>query len=259
MRFALFLLPFTLSAQLPPGNEAGVAMGHLHLNAKDPAASKRFWVDYLGAQTVKLGNLDVYKFPDVLVMVRKTDATAPSEGSAVNHLGFLVKDLDAELKRCAQPGMECRVQRVLTDTRQAFVLNADDVKVELVEDAKMADRVRHHHIHFFNQQIMDSRAWYAKMFSAKPGKRGKFWAADLPGVNLSWAESPEAVVPTKGRSIDHIGFEVKNLEQFAKSLEAQGVKFDVPYRKVPQLGIAVAFFTDPWGAYVELTEGLNKL
>jgi len=258
MRFALFLLPFTLSAQLPPGNEIGVAMGHLHLNAKDPAASQRFWVDYMGGKVVKLGNLDVYKFPDVLVMVRKADVSAGSEGTAVNHLGFLVKDLDAELKRCTE-AVHCRVQRILTDTRQAFVLNADDVKVELVEDTKMNDRVRHHHIHFFNQQIMDSRAWYAKMFAAKPGKRGKFWAADLPGVNLSWADSPEAVVPTKGRGIDHIGFEVKNLEAFVKTLESQGVKFDVPYRKVPQLGIAVAFFTDPWGAYVELTEGLNKL
>ena len=66
-------------------------------------------------------------------------------------------------------------------------------------------------------------------------------------------------MPTKGRAVDHIGFEVKNLEAFVKGLEAQGVKFDVPYRPVPQLGIAVAFFTDPWGAYVELTEGLNKL
>ncbi len=128
-----------------------------------------------------------------------------------------------------------------------------------MEDTKMAGRVRHHHVHFFNQQIMESRAWYVKTFAAKPGKRGKFWAADLPGVNLSWAESPEAVVPTKGRAVDHIGFEVKNLEAFVKGLEAQGVKFDVPYRPVPQLGIAVAFFTDPWGAYVELTEGLSKL
>jgi hypothetical protein len=33
----------------------------------------------------------------------------------------------------------------------------------------------------------------------------------------------------------------------------------VPYRKVPALGIAIAFFTDPWGTYIELTEGLDKV
>jgi hypothetical protein len=35
------------------------------------------------------------------------------------------------------------------------------------------------------------------------------------------------------------------------------VKFDVPYRKIPRLGIAIAFLTDPTGGYIELTEGLG--
>ena len=42
---------------------------------------------------------------------------------------------------------------------------------------------------------------------------------------------------------------------FCAKLAASGVKFDVPYRKSPT-GLGVAFFTDPWGTYVELTEGL---
>jgi len=51
---------------------------------------------------------------------------------------------------------------------------------------------------------------------------------------------------------------VRDLEAFCKKLEASGVKFETPYRKLPQLGLAVAFFTDPWGTRVELTEGLGK-
>jgi catechol 2,3-dioxygenase-like lactoylglutathione lyase family enzyme len=78
-------------------------------------------------------------------------------------------------------------------------------------------------------------------------------------VNLSFSTSATPVVGTKGRALDHIGFEVKDLETFCKKMEAAGVKFDVPYRKVPALGLAVAFFTDPFGTYVELTEGLSKL
>jgi len=35
------------------------------------------------------------------------------------------------------------------------------------------------------------------------------------------------------------------------------VKFDVPYRKIPKLGIAIAFMTDPMGGYIELTEGIG--
>ena len=53
-----------------------------------------------------------------------------------------------------------------------------------------------------------------------------------------------------------MGFEVKNLEAFTKKLEAQGIKLDRPYTKVPQLGIAIAFIKDPWGTNIEMTEGL---
>jgi hypothetical protein len=42
-------------------------------------------------------------------------------------------------------------------------------------------------------------------------------------------------------------------------LEASGVKLDVAYRKLPALGISLAFFTDPFGTYIELTEGLDKI
>ena len=36
-------------AQLPARNEAGVAMGHLHFNVRDPEASRKFWVEGFGA------------------------------------------------------------------------------------------------------------------------------------------------------------------------------------------------------------------
>ncbi|HLK17824.1 MAG TPA: VOC family protein, partial [Bryobacteraceae bacterium] len=100
---------------------------------------------------------------------------------------------------------------------------------------------------------------YADTFGAIPGKRGKFDAADLPGTNLSFTPNDAPQAPTKGRVLDHIGFEVQNLEAFTKKLEAAGVKFDVPYRKIPALNLSLAFLTDPWGTYIELTEGLNKL
>jgi predicted enzyme related to lactoylglutathione lyase len=59
--------------------------------------------------------------------------------------------------------------------------------------------------------------------------------------------------------LDHIGFEITNLEAFCKKAEASGVKLDLPFTKRPELGISMAYITDPWGTYIELTEGLNKL
>jgi catechol 2,3-dioxygenase-like lactoylglutathione lyase family enzyme len=74
-------------------------------------------------------------------------------------------------------------------------------------------------------------------------------------MNLSFQNSPTPTVATKGRTIDHIGFEFKDLAAFCKQLEAKGIKFDTPYREVPAIGLKIAYITDPSGVYIELTQG----
>src|ERR1700674_3796273 len=131
----------------------------------------------------------------------------------------------------------------------AFALAPDGVKVELVENKQQAIPITLHHVHFFNPKNVEMQAWYVKTFGAKSRTGGAFPAADLPGVALNFSPSTDPVVGTQGRALDHIGFEVKNLEEFCKKLEADGIRLAVPYRQVPALGIANAFLTDPWGTY----------
>ncbi len=260
-------------AQLPGPNEAGVSMGHLHLTTRDMEAQRKFWVEVMGATPVKLGPMDVMKFPDVLVMFRKGEPSGGTKGSVVNHLGFKVKDMKAAVERMKAAGGNFVTRTEVSGGRatgdywlnppqkalQAFLMGPDDVKIELTEDPTMTAPIAHHHIHFNSRAVAETKAWYVKTFGAKGGKRGQFEAADVPGVNLSFSPSDAAVAPTKGRSLDHIGFEVRNLEAFCKKLEEAGMKFDVPYRKVPALGLSIAFLTDPWGTYIEMTEGLDRL
>jgi extradiol dioxygenase family protein len=115
-----------------------------------------------------------------------------------------------------------------------------------------------HHVHFFGQQNAEMQAWYVKIFGATARQAPNFPAADLPGVALNFSPSTTPVTGTAGRALDHIGFEVKNLEAFSKKLQAAGITFNVEPRQVPALGTAIAFITDPWGTYIELTEGLAK-
>ena len=102
------------------------------------------------------------------------------------------------------------------------------------------------------------QAWYAKAFGAIAGMRGSFQAADLPGVNLTFSGSATPVKPTRFKALDHIGFEIKDLEQFCKDLEAKGIELDGEYRYAEALSLGVAFVTDPWGTRIELTEGLGE-
>ncbi len=250
-------MAWALNAQLMPPNGAGVTMGHLHLNTGDMPAQQKFWVDILGATPVKLGGqIDGVKLPGVVVLFKPVKPTAGTAGSVVNHVGLKVRDADAIMTQLKAAGLAFEFN---PKTRQVMVTGPDRLRVELTEDKSLTTTAVNHHIHFYTVPMLETQAWYAKTFGAKPGKRAIYDAADLPGVNLTFSKADAPLAGTKGRALDHIGFEVKNLEAFCKNLEAQGIKFDVPYRQVPALHLAIAFFTDAWGTYIELTEGLDRL
>jgi catechol 2,3-dioxygenase-like lactoylglutathione lyase family enzyme len=250
----LLFIPFAIGfAQISTPNDSGVAMGHLHLRVRDVEAQTRLWVNVLGGKPSKLGQMEMVTLPGVVILWEKGDPDGGTEGSVVGHLGFKVRNLNEVLAKAKANG-------ITLDTvppSGTFLKGPDNVRVELMEDTALPTAVAHHHIHFFSSAPKDIQAWYAKTFGAKPGKRANFDAADVPGVNLTFSQADSPTVGTKGRSLDHIGFEVKNLEAFTKKLEAQGVKFDVPYRYLPSYKLAIAFCTDPWGTYIELTEGLD--
>lgn len=260
------------SAQLAAAKDGRVVYGHHHLTVTSVEAHKTFWVDTLGGTAATLRTGAAVKFTNVIVLLRPGAPSGGSKGTSVNHIGFGVPNLRVVVDRVKAAGFpvvtsaEAPATLTVKDgiafnpaTKDyiAFVMAPDDVKVELLEVPSQATPVALHHVHYFTQQVDAMKAWYVQMLGATGGMRGAFQAADLPGVNLTFSPSPDPVVATRGRSFDHVGFEVKDLEAFCKTLEAAGVVFDRPYAKVPALGIAVAFFTDPFGTYVELTEGLD--
>ncbi len=253
--FSTLLFAGAAHAQLAEPNASGVAMGHLHLNTGDVAAQKKLWIDTLGAKPMNLGKTEGVSMPGAIILFTAKAPSGPTEGSAVNHVGVFVPSiaefpakLDAEgLKYTKNP-----------NGKQIMIDGPDGLKLELTADPSITGPVRFHHIHFYTADPLAIQAWYSEKFGAKPGKRAQWEAGDLPGANLTFAKAPAAVAPTVNRALDHIGFEVRGLEAFCKKLEASGVKFDSPYRKLPQMNLAIAFLTDPWGTRIELTEGLGK-
>jgi catechol 2,3-dioxygenase-like lactoylglutathione lyase family enzyme len=274
-------VPASARAQILVAGEGPVVYGHHHLNTTNMAAQKKFYVDTLGGELVKFGSGDraqeIIKFPNVLMFFRPMQApTGGSIGTTVNHIGFSVPDLKVLVPRIKANGFKMITKdsvaatvKVTDDiaaasptTNIAFALGPEETKVEFVEVKGQKAPIQLHHIHFFGERNKEMQAWYAKTFGAKelPANPGAAFVQDqLPGVFLNFTPSPTPVVGTTGHAIDHIGFEIKNLEAFTKQLEAQGIKLDRPYTKVPQLGIAIAFIKDPWGTNIEMTEGLGTV
>jgi catechol 2,3-dioxygenase-like lactoylglutathione lyase family enzyme len=267
------------SAQLLAAKDGPIVYGHHHLNVTSVDAHKKFWVDALGGVLVKIGtnNTETVKFPNALLFMRAQKPSAGTKGSSLDHIAFSVRNLRQVADRIKAGGFrlvtvaEAPPNITVKDdigvveggpvSGIAYAMAPDDVKVELVEMKAQSAPVVSHHIHFFGAQ-KDMQAWYMKTFGAKEvtsANPAAFVSAGLPGLVINFAPASAPVAGTQGRALDHIGFEVKNLEAFTKGLEAQGIKLAVPYRQVPALGVAIAFFTDPWGTYIELTEGLDRV
>ena len=281
------LVPATVSrtsAQLQSNPDAPVRIGHYHLNVTSLEAHKKFWVDTLGGTAMKFQGLDVIKFPDAFILLNVQKPTGPTRGTAFDHIGFAVPDVPTMAKKLAAAGYKETTGRepapgtpppAASGTsavygRFAYFIGPDGAKIELVTAAgPTAPPIVAHHIHFINKQYVEMQQWYMKAFDAtlRPGQTDFFIGADLPGVGYSlnffrW-EGDQTIthVPTKGRVVDHVGFEVKNLEAFCKKLEEKGIKLTREYRQKDKAmgNIGTALITDPWGVSIELTEGLDKI
>jgi catechol 2,3-dioxygenase-like lactoylglutathione lyase family enzyme len=244
----------TMLAQLAPPNDAGVSTGHIHLTVPDPDVQIKVWVDVLGATASKDGPLNLVKLPGIFIIVTKANATEGSNGSTANHIGFLVKDYATlETKLAA-----ANIPAVFDNKKdQAIVTFPDNVRVEFNADPSIAAPVIFHHIHLMTTDPDALQAWYVKTFGAEASTRRNLPAAKIPGGEVDFLKAKEAPAPTKGRTLDHIGFEIKDLEAFCKKLDADGMKFDMPFRDVPAIGLKIAFIIDPVGTRIELTQGLE--
>ncbi len=251
-------------------------MGHLHYVVRDVEANMRFWTR-LGGDAAMFGDTVVVKFPDVLIFLDHGESSGGTEGSIVNHMAFRVRSLDtvAAAGFAAEvSGSSSGVANVFTpegerielfdDTATNLTFTLDDGTVDPVarrHNAPLAVPIIAHHLHLYltEDRVEEAQRWYATMFGGISGMRWRYDAVDLPGINLNFSHNADAGgAPTRGRMLDHIGFEVTNLEVFCRDLEARGVVFDLPYRTGPE-GVGTAFLTDPWGTSIELTEGLRGL
>jgi catechol 2,3-dioxygenase-like lactoylglutathione lyase family enzyme len=252
---AFTLVAGTAAAQPAPYNDVGVTMGHWHIASKDVEANKKLFLA-MGGKLFMPGGNPLIMFPGIYINLNLGTEKGDGEtvGSVVNHVGFIVDNVQ---KRVAQwkaagvqvlPGGNNRLD-------QAFVVTPDGVRIEILEDKAQSVPIRHEHVHLSvpAAEVPKAQAWYAKTFGGKPGTRNNAPVVDLPGVQVRFATADKAQAPTRGRVLDHIGFDVNDHAAFIKKLTAEGIKLDEPVRKSPT-GSTITYITDPWGTRIEIVQ-----
>ena len=252
---ALTLTAGTAVAQPAPFNQIGVTMGHWHIASKDVEANKKLFLA-MGGKLFMPGGNPLIMFPGLYInlVLGAGKGEGGTQGSVVNHVGFVVDNVQARVAQwkaagvLVLPGNSNRLD-------QAFVETPDGVRIEILEDKTQSTPVRNEHVHLSltESEIPKAQAWYAKTFGGKAGTRANAPVVDIPGVQLRFAKADTKQVPTRGRVLDHIGFDVKDHQAFVKKIEAEGIKLDEPPRKGPT-GNTVTYITDPWGTRIEIIE-----
>jgi catechol 2,3-dioxygenase-like lactoylglutathione lyase family enzyme len=260
----------------------GCAQGHaatnsllfaqLNLNVTSFGEHSRFWTGALGATPIKSPDpkVAILSFPNLIIFMRENPPKGGTTGSTVDHVGFQVPNVHEIMTRILVAGYrivttdEAPTRSVRNgalfssdhNLKVVFMMGPDEIKIELIENPSLKAPV-FHHVHFITPQEQATQAWYSNVFGVKFTHVGSIGEGALPlAVKLLFSTSPTPVVGTRGRVIDHIGFEAKDLKEFCAGVEALGVQLDQPAKVVPApWNSNSASLTDPSGTYIQVTEG----
>jgi catechol 2,3-dioxygenase-like lactoylglutathione lyase family enzyme len=251
--FAVFLIALVPAFAQPQGPR-GVAFGHIHLNSANPDAANVFWTEVIGASAFSRGSVNGASMIGGLILISKSDTPGPSAGSVLDRVTIRVPDLEPFLARLAKTSYKSA--RPAGAEGRLVIDGPDGVKVELEEDNSMFAPLESGPIRMLSAKPVEMQAWYARVFAARHNPDDNANVSRTAGATLIF-DHADAAAPTAGRAIDHIAFEIRDLEAFCAKLAADGIKLDTPYHAIPEMKMASAFLTDPWGTRIELTEGLS--
>ncbi len=255
------LLASVSSAQLATPDENGIAFGHVHLNVANIEEHLQLWTEFFGGEAFPVGSSTAIKFPNMLLVMYNEEPSMGSRETVMDHFGFKVRDIQAFREKWEAAGYEMDDDFTGAEGQiNAYLTMPGGAYVELQEDQGLHEPMTGYHVHYRTEGHEELMQWYTELLGVEVRARGSIaTTTNVPGMNLSFGGSNTARASTQGAAIDHVGFEIQNLEEFCRELEARGIEFDRPYSVIESIGLGTAFLTDPRGVRIELTEGLTKL
>ena len=114
---------------------------HVHLSATDPEETLAWYQQMFGGERASLkGRLDGLRYGDVWLFASEHAEGTPAttEGRAIDHIGFVVDDIEAAATELRDAGVEFQEDPVVPENARAsvpraFIYGPDNVRLALVE------------------------------------------------------------------------------------------------------------------------------
>jgi catechol 2,3-dioxygenase-like lactoylglutathione lyase family enzyme len=256
MAGALGVFSSTPTAQTPT-----YPYDHIHLNVPDAAEASAWYEKHIpgGRRITEAPNRIMYGSTRLMFLTSKT--SKPSAGSAIDHIGFSVPDLDAKMKEWEAAGIKVTapVRDVPKLFKLAFLEDPWGTRLEVVQDAELLGL---HHVHLRNPNPDDAFAWLLDKFGGKKDRlKGMIDGVryDYPGFSSVWVLVTKGEAePSQGRAIDHIGW--RSVGPLADTMNTlRGQKVEVTSEPRPLTlpngpSINFSYVAGPAGARIELVE-----
>lgn len=232
---------------------------HIHLAVPDPTAAASWYEKYFGARRLPEGP-DRMMFGSTRFLFQKGNAK-PSSGSAIDHIGFSVKDVDAKIKEFQEAGIKIvsPAREVPGLVKVAMVDDPWGTRILVVQDPELLGL---HHIQLRGPNPDEIFAWMLAKFGGQRTKlKGvadaiKYSAAGFSDVWIMVARGDAE--PSEGHAIDHLGFRSTGaLTKTIDGLRSQGVTILAEPRllSLPNGPSAnFAFIAGPAGVKIEIVE-----
>jgi len=242
-----------------PGYSAAQSFTHVHLRAPDPAAAAEWYHTLVGGELrPSTGGMGSVAQTHGSISTMFDDAGAPpSHGSVIDHFGFAVADVAAMAEKARIMGAHVvsEPHPGVTATTIAMIEDPWGTKVELLESS---DFTGIQHVHMVVEGADTLRDWFIEVFGGEYDPElgdGRFHAIRYDGIWVYLSESEAGSnAASRGRSLDHMGFSVADIDAFVAKVEASGYQPWVIRPNRPGGTTLLMFFEGARGVHFEIAQ-----
>ncbi len=244
-----------LAALLLPGVVSAQTFTHVHLRVSDTDGAAQWYQSLFGGE-MRPGGMASARYDNGFIGTMLDESgPAPSSGSVIDHFGFSVDDVAAKVEQAKSMGAVVRSEPSdgFTAPTVAVIEDPWGTRVQLIDDPDYAGI---HHVHLFTEDVEALRDWFLEVFGGEyeVAGDGGVHSVRYDGIWVNISQSEGSTAPSRGRSLDHFGFSVEDMDAFVETISATGYE---PYEirpANPTSTTLLMFFEGAAGIHFEIAQ-----